>query len=62
MSSLVDCGHGSTRVLPMAGRVCPACRGNVDAAPAPRSASEPPWETAHEFAAEHADRAAERLR
>lgn len=36
MSSLVDCPHCATRVLPMAGRVCPACRRNVDAPPAPR--------------------------
>ncbi len=33
MSILVDCPHCSTRVLPMAGRVCPACRKNLDAPP-----------------------------
>lgn len=30
---LVECPHCSTRVLPMAGRICPACRKNVDAEP-----------------------------
>ena len=35
MSFLVDCPHCSTRVLPMAERICPACRRNVDAPPAP---------------------------
>ena len=35
---LVDCPHCSTRVLPMTGRICPACQRNVDAdrEPAPR--------------------------
>lgn len=34
MSSLVVCPHCHTRVLPMAGRICPACRKDVDAPPA----------------------------
>jgi hypothetical protein len=33
MSSLVDCPHCRTRVLPMAGRRCPACRKDVDSPP-----------------------------
>lgn len=35
MSMLVECPHCATRVLPMAGRMCPACRKNVDTEPAP---------------------------
>jgi hypothetical protein len=35
MTSLVECPHCSTRVLPMAGRICPACRKNVDNQPDP---------------------------
>jgi hypothetical protein len=35
MSALVDCPHCATRVLPMTGRICPACRKNVDSAPEP---------------------------
>jgi hypothetical protein len=30
MSALVNCPRCSTRVLPMARRLCPACRKNVD--------------------------------
>ncbi|WP_435008450.1 hypothetical protein P12x_005660 [Tundrisphaera lichenicola] len=29
--SMVDCPHCSTRVLPMTGRICPACRRSFDA-------------------------------
>jgi hypothetical protein len=36
MSVLVNCPHCSTRVLPMAGQICPACRKNVDAPPDPK--------------------------
>jgi hypothetical protein len=36
MSVLVNCPHCSTRVLPMPGQVCPACRKNVDAPPDPK--------------------------
>ena len=35
MSILAECPHCSTRVLPLAGRICPACRSNVDALPGP---------------------------
>lgn len=35
MSVLVKCPHCATRVLPLAGRICPACRKNVDAPPEP---------------------------
>ena len=30
MTGLMDCPHCRTRVLPLAGRICPACRRNVD--------------------------------
>ncbi len=43
MSVLVVCPHCNTRVLPMAGRICPACRHNVDeppAAPTPEQVAE----------------------
>jgi hypothetical protein len=36
MSVLVNCPHCSTRVLPLAGRICPACRKNVDSPPEPK--------------------------
>ncbi len=40
MTVLVECPHCSTRVLPMAGRTCPACRKNVDAPPEPKPTPE----------------------
>ncbi len=40
MSVLVECPHCATRVLPMAGRICPACRKNVDAQPPPPPSTE----------------------
>jgi hypothetical protein len=52
MSALVECPHCSTRVLPMAGRICPACRKNVDTAPEPQPDPEQDVEAVHEFAAE----------
>lgn len=30
MSVLVECPHCATRILPLPGRICPACRENVD--------------------------------
>jgi hypothetical protein len=51
MSSLVVCPHCKTRVLPMAGRLCPACRNNVDTPPADPPAG-PPVEALHAMAAE----------
>jgi hypothetical protein len=36
MSVLVNCPHCSTRVLPMPGQICPACRKKVDAPPDPK--------------------------
>ena len=36
MSVLVDCPHCSTRVLPLPGRTCPACRQDVDTPPDPQ--------------------------
>jgi hypothetical protein len=52
MSALVDCPHCSTRVLPMPGRVCPACRKNVDAAPDHEPTPERVAEAAYGFAAQ----------
>lgn len=43
MGSLVVCPHCQTRVLPMAGRRCPACQQDVDtppAEPAPQQVAE----------------------
>lgn len=40
MPILVDCPHCSTRVLPLPGRACPACRRNVDAPPDPAARSD----------------------
>jgi hypothetical protein len=52
MSMLVECPHCSTRVLPMEGRVCPACRRNVDSPPDPEPAREQAIEAVYGFAAE----------
>jgi len=41
MTSLVNCPHCSTRVLPMPGRICPACRRNVDTPPDSQSTGKP---------------------
>lgn len=60
MAGLVDCAHGSTRVLAMAGRVRAARRKNVDAALAPRRKLAQSQEAVHEFAGEHKQRTAER--
>jgi hypothetical protein len=38
---LLDCPHCSTRVLPMAGRLCPACRKNVDSPADPKLKPKP---------------------
>jgi hypothetical protein len=53
LSVLVVCPHCDARVLPMAGRICPACRQNVDEAPAP-----PPPE---QFAEDAYDQAAQQM-
>jgi hypothetical protein len=52
MSSLVVCPHCSTRVLPMTGQVCPACRKNVDAPPDPKPKPERVEADAYSLAAE----------
>ena len=52
MIDLVECPHCSTRVLPMAGRVCPACRKNVDAPPEPAPPREQAIDAAYGFAAQ----------
>jgi hypothetical protein len=52
MIDLVECPHCSTRVLPMAGRVCPACRRNVDSPPDPTPPPEQVVEAVYGFAAE----------
>src|SRR5262245_42642376 len=52
MSALVDCPHCSTRVLPMAGRACPACQKNVDAPPDPEPPPERVAAAAYDLAAE----------
>ena len=52
MTSLLDCPHCSTRVLPMAERLCPSCRKNVDAPPDPEPMPEQVVEAAYGFAAE----------
>ena len=51
MTSLVDCPQCHTRVLPMAGRLCPACRRNVDSTPPPPT-PEQVVEAVYGFAAE----------
>src|SRR5205823_1132787 len=48
----VNCPHCATRVLPMAGRVCPACRRNVDAPPDPKPEAEQVVEEAYRLAAQ----------
>jgi hypothetical protein len=40
MNALVECPHCATRVLPMAGRICPACRNEIDAEPTARAVPE----------------------
>ncbi len=35
MSVLAECPHCETRVLPLPGRICPACRRHVDTPPGP---------------------------
>jgi hypothetical protein len=52
MSNLAECPHCSTRVLPMAGRVCPACRRNLDSPPEPGPSPEQEAEAVYGFAAE----------
>jgi hypothetical protein len=52
MTSLLDCPHCSTRILPMPGRICPSCRKNLDAPPDPEPRAEQVVETAYGFAAE----------
>jgi hypothetical protein len=52
MTKLVECPHCSTRVLPMEGRVCPACRRNLDSPPDPGPAPEQAVEAVYGFAAE----------
>ncbi len=54
MSVLVECPHCSTRVLPMAGRVCPACQKNVDKPREPDP--EPAVESVYSVAAEQMSR------
>jgi hypothetical protein len=58
MTRLVDCPHCSSRVLPMAGRICPACRKNIDSMPDPRQAAERTAEAAYGLAAEQMRRGA----
>src|SRR6478609_9070559 len=52
MIDLVECPHCATRVLPMAGRVCPACRKNVDSPPDPAPPREQAIDAAYGFAAQ----------
>ncbi len=52
MSVLVNCPHCSTRVLPMPGQICPACRKNVDKPPEPESKREQEVKAAYRLAAE----------
>jgi uncharacterized Zn finger protein (UPF0148 family) len=52
MAILVDCPHCSTRVLPMTGRVCPACQKNVDTPPTPEPEPEQTVEAIYSLAAE----------
>jgi hypothetical protein len=52
MIELLECPHCATRVLPMAGRVCPACRRNVDSPPDPAPPREQVVDAAYGFAAE----------
>jgi hypothetical protein len=56
VSLLVECPHCSTRVLPLAGRICPACRKNVDSEPEPAGAPEVAAEAVYGFAAEQLGR------
>jgi hypothetical protein len=49
--SLVNCPHCSTRVLPLPGRVCPACRKNLDAPPTPEPSPDVPVESDFALAA-----------
>jgi hypothetical protein len=52
VSILLDCPHCSTRILPMAGRLCPSCRKNVDSPPEPEPKPEQVVQPAYGFAAE----------
>ena len=52
MTGLMTCPHCSTRVLPMAGRICPACRKAVDSEPDPEPTPEQAVGAAYGFAAE----------
>jgi hypothetical protein len=52
MTSLVECPHCSTRVLPKTGRVCPACLKNVDTPPEPEPRRERGVEAVYDLAAE----------
>jgi hypothetical protein len=52
MSALLNCPHCSTRVLPMAGRICPACRKHVDSPPDLNPKPKPADEGVSRFAAE----------